>query len=66
MNRKFMESVSFFSFLTADQKDAIARNLISTKFQPGQAIVNEGDNADSFYVIKQGDVSILKGIKELR
>ncbi|CAD8072813.1 unnamed protein product [Paramecium primaurelia] len=65
-NRKFIDEVPFFSFMTSDQKDSIAHALITTKFVPGQAIVNEGDQADSFYVIKSGEVSVLKGTKEIR
>lgn len=42
-NRRFIEQVPFFSFMTIDQRDAIANALITTKFQPGQSIVNEGD-----------------------
>ena len=39
--------------MTSDQKDAIAGVLISQKFTKGQNIVNEGDQADSFYIIKE-------------
>ncbi|CAD8173016.1 unnamed protein product [Paramecium octaurelia] len=65
-NRKFIDEVPFFSFMTSEQKDQIAHALITSKFAPGQAIVNEGDQADSFYVIKSGEVSVLKGTKEIR
>ncbi|CAD8152969.1 unnamed protein product [Paramecium octaurelia] len=65
-NRKFIDEVPFFSFMTSEQKDQSAYALITTKFAPGQAIVNEGDQADSFYVIKSGEVSVLKGTKEIR
>lgn len=60
-NRKFINEVTFFSFMTADQRDLIAHALITTKFDPGSVIVNEGDQADSYYVIKSGQVSIWKG-----
>jgi cGMP-dependent protein kinase 1 len=40
--------------------------LISQKFKPGEIIVHEGDPASSFYFIKEGTVSIVKGDKELR
>ena len=41
-----------------DQRDAIARVLITQKFAAGDNIVNEGDPASSFYIIK--DVSFKK------
>lgn len=44
----------------------IGHALITTKFISGQNIVNEGDQADSFYVIKSGEVQILKGDKLIR
>ena len=39
--------------LTSDQKDAISHVLISQKFSPNQNIVNEGDQASSFYIIME-------------
>ncbi|CAD8075753.1 unnamed protein product [Paramecium primaurelia] len=65
-NRKFIDQVNFFSFMTSEQRDMIGHALITTKFNPGQNIVNEGDQADSFYVIKTGQVQILKGDKLIR
>ncbi|EAR84179.1 CGMP-dependent kinase 5-1 (macronuclear) [Tetrahymena thermophila SB210] len=59
-NRKFMESVPFFSFMSDEQKDSIASALISVRFKPGDNIVSEGDRADSFYLIKEGKVSVWK------
>lgn len=40
--------------------------ISSQKFKKGEAIVVEGDPASSFYVIKEGMVSVLKGEKEIR
>jgi len=57
-NRNFINEVSFFSFMTPEQRDSIAHALITTKFDAGFPIVNEGDQADSYYVIKQGEVSV--------
>lgn len=42
-NRKFIDQVPFFSFMTTEQRDSIAHTLITTKFNPGDPIVNEGD-----------------------
>lgn len=39
--------------MTNEQKDAVASVLISQKFSKGQTIVNEGDPASSFYIIKE-------------
>jgi len=40
--------------------------ISSQKFKKGEAIVVEGDPASSFYVIKEGTVTVLKGDKEIR
>ena len=52
--------------MTLEQKDAIASVIITLKFQRGQVIVVEGDPASSYYIIKEGQVQILKGNKEIR
>ena len=52
--------------MTSEQKDAIASVLITLKFRSNENIVVEGEQASSFYIIKEGQVSVLKGGKELR
>jgi cGMP-dependent protein kinase 1 len=46
--------------MTTGQKDAIANHLILEKFKPGETIVNEGDMASSYYIIKEGEVEVQK------
>ncbi|KAM3128079.1 hypothetical protein pb186bvf_019842 [Paramecium bursaria] len=57
-NRKYLEQVKFFNQLTREQKDAIAGVLIRQKFNKDQIIVNEGDQASSFYIIAEGQVGV--------
>lgn len=52
-NRAFLDKVNFFQSMTNSQKDSIAHVLISQKFDKGQPIVNEGDQADSYYIIQE-------------
>ena len=52
-NRKFLNDVNFFESMTDSQKDAIASVLISQKFDKGKVIVSQGDQADSYYIIKK-------------
>ena len=61
-----MEVVRFFHDLTNEQKDAIAAVLVTQKYYKNQNIVLEGDPASSFYIIKDGTASVLKGNKEVR
>lgn len=65
-NRKVIDTISYFETMTEIQKDAIASVLLLQKFAPGENIVNEGDIAASFYIIKEGNVVIIKGEKEIR
>ncbi len=46
--------------MTEDQKDAIANVLITQVFMKNQEIVNQGDAASSYYIIKKGKVVIKK------
>lgn len=52
--------------MNSEQKNSIAAALISIKFIKGEFIVNEGDSADSFYMIKEGTVSIWADKREIR
>ncbi|KAL4510050.1 hypothetical protein ABPG72_010243 [Tetrahymena utriculariae] len=65
-NRKFIEKITFFQNLTSNQKDAIAGVLIDQRFLKEQNIVNKDDPASSFYIIKEGKVSVMLGNKEVR
>ena len=40
--------------------------LITSKFSKEEFIVTEGESADSFYLIKQGSVSVWKDKKLIR
>ena len=66
INRDFMDGVPFFNFMNQSQKDSIAQGLLTQKFKQGENIVNEGNQADSFYMITEGTVMILKEGKEIR
>ena len=71
-NKNFLDKVPFFQAMTENQKEAIAGALISQKFNPGEIIVNEGDLASSYYIIKevasaeQGTVECIKDGKVVR
>lgn len=46
--------------MTPQQKDAIATCLISQKYKAGATIINEGDMANSYHLIKSGKVNCIK------
>ena len=53
-NQKFLETVDLFSHLTEQQKMNITGHMISQKFVDGEMLVNKGDQADSYFIIKEG------------
>ncbi|KAM3137532.1 hypothetical protein pb186bvf_010322 [Paramecium bursaria] len=65
-NKDFIQKVKFFDSLTDDQRAAVSSVLITLNYKSGEIIVNEGDQADSFFIIKKGEVSVTKGTQELR
>lgn len=52
--------------MTPEQKNSIANVVLTLSFLPGETIVSEGDNASSFFLIKEGTVAIFKENKEVR
>lgn len=52
--------------MTPEQKDAISHVLIGQRFAPNQNIVNEGDQASSFYIIMDGETNVIKNAKIVR
>ena len=59
-NREFLEKVSLLSSLSSEQKDILAANLVTLKYQAGQKIVTEGETGQYLFIIKEGTVSIQK------
>jgi len=52
-----------FSGLLDGVRDAIAKKLIPVEATEGTQIIREGAPADSFYIIRSGDVDIIKSTK---
>lgn len=55
-NREFIDKVPFFDSMTDSQKDAVSMVLLSQIFKQGENIINEGDQAASYYIIKEVDI----------
>lgn len=52
--------------MTQGQKESIAGALIYQKFSDGETIVHKGDQAASYYIIKEGKVSCVKDGVDIR
>lgn len=44
----------------------LSLNIIILRYSPNQIIVNKGDSADSYYLIKEGEVGCYDGDKLIR
>ena len=56
------EDVPFFQRLTKRRKHVIAQNSKVLMFKPGEIIYPEGEQPKGIYVIRRGDVKVLKFI----
>ena len=65
-NKKFLSVLSFFKDLTEEQKNAIASTCLTETYQENQVIFTQGDDANSFYIIKEGIVIIKQKNIELK
>lgn len=64
--KKFFISLINLEILTEQQKNELAKALIILKYSRNQVIVDEGDQSNSFYIIKEGTVNVYKGDDYIR
>lgn len=60
-NTELLATVPLFAKLNAKTLDRLDRILVERKFEPGAAIVTEGDAAAGFFLIKDGAVDVTRG-----
>ena len=58
--RQALENAELFASLTAQEKDALARELRTAPFVTDDVVFREGENADSLYLLAQGQVHIVR------
>lgn len=54
--KPLVSKLTFFNFLSNKQKDAIAYNMNTLKYEKNEIIFKEGDDATSFYILVDGQV----------
>jgi len=59
-NRAFLENIQFLKSMGENQKDSIAQAMISQKYAKETYLVNKGDQADSYFIIKEGSVDCIE------
>ncbi len=69
ISRKRIKSYSYFNqlktlqpfaLLNPEKMDAIADKLVEKKYAPGENIIEQGENGDTYYIIKSGKVNVFK------
>lgn len=56
----FLRGIPFFEELTDDDIHSISKYCTDSIFEPGQILFDEGDPADMFYIIMEGEVEVWK------
>jgi cGMP-dependent protein kinase len=57
---KHLESVAVFNSLLAGEKKEVAKALIEMHFAKGEVILQQGEPGNTFYILYDGDVEIIK------
>ncbi|KAF9585330.1 hypothetical protein BGW38_002870 [Lunasporangiospora selenospora] len=61
MYETFLETVPLLMSLEPYERHKIADALESVYFEDGQAVVKQGDQGDNFFIIEQGEATVIKG-----
>ncbi|WP_420266371.1 cyclic nucleotide-binding domain-containing protein [Candidatus Magnetominusculus dajiuhuensis] len=64
-NYSAVQRIEFFSVFPENVQKEIASQLVQKYFGKGESIFEEGDEGDSFYVIRRGRVSVTVGGNEV-
>jgi len=59
-----LEDVAIFSGLSSTELELLEHHMVTRSFQKNTIIINEGDDANSFFIIIKGAVKIFLGNKE--
>jgi len=62
ISKNLLQRVPVFAKLPPDAIDYLELKHLQTEFSPGTIIFREGDTGDSFFVILEGDVEIIKAM----
>lgn len=62
---EILKQIPFFSTLSNEDLEAIAQKVQMQYFSPDQVIFEEGDYGDEMYVIKRGQVEVLRNFARI-
>ncbi|NOU91927.1 cyclic nucleotide-binding domain-containing protein [Paenibacillus sp. LMG 31456] len=58
--RKFLKRTALFAPLHHQELRSLLDIMVMKEYAPGEAIVNEGETGDAFYILRTGTASVLK------
>jgi CRP-like cAMP-binding protein len=58
----FLGAVDLFRSLSPDRLEQLAIATVTIRFAAGATIVSEGDDADYFYVVAEGEVEVIRSM----
>jgi CRP-like cAMP-binding protein/Zn-dependent protease len=64
--RAELAALPFFRGLEPQELDRIAPRLVTRRFPPGAVVFSEGDAADGYYVVREGEAEVRAGGAVLR
>jgi len=64
-HRKYIDKVEILGDLKDDEKTEVAKALVETNFSEGETIFEQGEKGKTFYILYQGEVSVIKSGKEV-
>ena len=60
MKKRVSESISIFQQLSVEERKDLITKFKTEFFEPGQTIIQQGDKGDRFYVVRSGEVEVLR------
>lgn len=61
----FLNSVPLLNPLTLEQKNELVHAFSEEHFAAGMTVIKEGDVGDMFYIIKEGEATVIQEDKEV-
>jgi cGMP-dependent protein kinase len=61
-----LKNVHIFRMLSSSKLRSLSQKVTEKEFKQGEGIFNQGENGEGFYIIKEGEVDIIKDEKVIR
>mmetsp|Transcript_89224 Transcript_89224/g.139628 ORF Transcript_89224/g.139628 Transcript_89224/m.139628 type:complete len:825 (-) Transcript_89224:234-2708(-) len=62
---KLLDRVDILTPLSSEEKAKLSRALVEVHFKKGESIIKQGEDGSAFYILYDGEVSVIKDGKEV-